>query len=651
MAARLRRGCAPDACRTLSRAGTTAEIALVRNYTYDTNTGRLLNLRAGWDADISDANPPTTWFQNDQIAYDQIGNPTSVLDTPANTRECYVYDHWNRLVRAYTSTAACLTGTINASNPGAELGVTQNAAARGVQPFDEQYTYTDIGQLKSIIDVRLDTNVTRTHTYPSVNVTTPPLRPHAVTSVTVTGGPTESYGYDDQGSMTNRNGTGMTWDKQGRLATVGTAQTNIYNVTNQRLIRINNSTGSGTLYLPGIEITGPIAGGTPTWTTYYSLAGSTVAIRTGVGGPNTGTVNTYWNCAQRQNSTTCTTPTAPATATVTPARQRLTPYGNERTGTTTTLPGTDHDFLGQPEDPTGLNYLNNRYHDPAIGAFISVDPLVAKTGQPYLYGNGNPITLSDPSGLEPGCGATAFSASSCADAHEEAESAYQKALGPQPGSGGPGQNGSTSKADELRREYVDLANNEIQRGFDPPPNAGNITYNSFFYELEATNSSQGAYITYLYGQGTLEFCEDLCFATVVGVSDIQDVDHDWSVDVPIGDTLLGVFGFIPVVGPAVDGAAIAGSWAELPRQNLPEPNYIWTAQVAIWDGGRNEAPVLLTTAVVQIGLAVEDPIYPPGAVPGSPGAVGIAPVPTLGLTFAMGQIQTATMDWTRTWIG
>jgi len=46
-------------------------------------------------------------------------------------------------------------------------------------------------------------------------------------------------------------------------------------------------------------------------------------------------------------------------------------------------------------------FLNNRYTDPSLGAFISVDPLVGQTGQPYLYANGSPATLSDPSGLDP----------------------------------------------------------------------------------------------------------------------------------------------------------------------------------------------------------------------------------------------------------
>jgi RHS repeat-associated protein len=85
---------------------------------------------------------------------------------------------------------------------------------------------------------------------------------------------------------------------------------------------------------------------------------------------------------------------------------------------------TQRGFVAQTEDDTtGLNYLNNRYHDPALGVFISVDPLVSKTGEPYLYASGNPTTLSDPSGLEPGCGATAAKAGpgACGSAHQSAD--------------------------------------------------------------------------------------------------------------------------------------------------------------------------------------------------------------------------------------
>ena len=80
---------------------------------------------------------------------------------------------------------------------------------------------------------------------------------------------------------------------------------------------------------------------------------------------------------------------------------RYTPYGNLRTSSATT----DQLQLGQTHDySTNLNYLNNRYHDPTVGVFVSVDPLVTMTGQPYVYGAANPVTYSDPSGLciEPG---------------------------------------------------------------------------------------------------------------------------------------------------------------------------------------------------------------------------------------------------------
>lgn len=44
-------------------------------------------------------------------------------------------------------------------------------------------------------------------------------------------------------------------------------------------------------------------------------------------------------------------------------------------------------------------FLNNRYQDPTLGTFLSVDPLVSTTGDPYLYAGGNPTTFADPTGL------------------------------------------------------------------------------------------------------------------------------------------------------------------------------------------------------------------------------------------------------------
>jgi RHS repeat-associated protein len=56
-------------------------------------------------------------------------------------------------------------------------------------------------------------------------------------------------------------------------------------------------------------------------------------------------------------------------------------------------------FAGGYTDPTGLVYLIGRYYDPATGQFLSVDPLVDATGEPYAYTGDDPVNGVDPLGL------------------------------------------------------------------------------------------------------------------------------------------------------------------------------------------------------------------------------------------------------------
>ncbi len=65
------------------------------------------------------------------------------------------------------------------------------------------------------------------------------------------------------------------------------------------------------------------------------------------------------------------------------------------TGSVTTPVG----FAGGYTDPSGLLYLVHRYYDPATGQFLSLDPLVQQTTQPYQYAGNDPVNGSDPSGL------------------------------------------------------------------------------------------------------------------------------------------------------------------------------------------------------------------------------------------------------------
>ena len=48
-------------------------------------------------------------------------------------------------------------------------------------------------------------------------------------------------------------------------------------------------------------------------------------------------------------------------------------------------------FQGSYSDATGLIYLVDRYYDPGTDQFLSVDPLVAETGQPYAFNGGRPV--------------------------------------------------------------------------------------------------------------------------------------------------------------------------------------------------------------------------------------------------------------------
>ncbi|GGP97540.1 hypothetical protein GCM10010266_21020 [Streptomyces griseomycini] len=64
--------------------------------------------------------------------------------------------------------------------------------------------------------------------------------------------------------------------------------------------------------------------------------------------------------------------------------------------------GWDFQPGGTTDEPTGLTHLGAREYDPAIGRFISVDPMTdvaeSQTMNPYAYANNSPVTYSDPSG-------------------------------------------------------------------------------------------------------------------------------------------------------------------------------------------------------------------------------------------------------------
>ena len=88
-----------------------------------------------------------------------------------------------------------------------------------------------------------------------------------------------------------------------------------------------------------------------------------------------------------------------ATANVIERREHE-PYGAQLTPTVQDGPG----YTGHVQDAaTGLVYMQQRYYDPGIGRFLSVDPVTANSGtganfNRYWYANNNPYRFVDPDG-------------------------------------------------------------------------------------------------------------------------------------------------------------------------------------------------------------------------------------------------------------
>ncbi|WP_345780300.1 RHS repeat-associated core domain-containing protein [uncultured Stenotrophomonas sp.] len=90
-------------------------------------------------------------------------------------------------------------------------------------------------------------------------------------------------------------------------------------------------------------------------------------------------------------------------------RTHYEPYGKPINRTVDGVGYTGHKMDGD----TGLSYMQQRYMDPQLGVFLSVDPVTAYE-QPigqfnrYRYANGNPYKFTDPDGRESGAAYSAM---------------------------------------------------------------------------------------------------------------------------------------------------------------------------------------------------------------------------------------------------
>lgn len=261
---------------------------------------------------------------------------------PGEEKPGYEYDTNNRLTKAATSTYEY----DSANNPTKIPGSTN--------------TYDNASELK--------TGTSLTYTYDELGERT---------KRTPTSGAATTYGYDQAGNLTS-----VTRPKEGKTAETkdtytydgndlrasqtisGTASFLTWNPT-QGLPLLLNDTANSYIYGPGgLPIEQISSGGTVTYL-HHDQQGST-RLLTG----STGTVT---------GSTT------------------FDAYGNKTgsTGTATTPLGYDAQYTSTD---TGLIYLRARTYDPTTAQFLTRDPWVGLSGEPYSYVADNPLTFSDPTG-------------------------------------------------------------------------------------------------------------------------------------------------------------------------------------------------------------------------------------------------------------
>jgi RHS repeat-associated protein len=376
-----------------AKLGTSTSYASVTD-SYDAHTGNL--------TDQLVTRSTTTPASVDETAYtydlaDNITHQTETRSGSSTTAEtqCYTYDPLDRLTAAWTATDTCAATPTSSNHSTVGDGITGGT-------YWTSWSYDDIGNRDTQTQHTVSGSGSDTVTTSGWSSS----QPNTLTGTTTTGGTTAStsYGYDSAGNTTTRDtSTGdqsLIWNNAGQLTTVsnsttGTATSYIYDADGSLLLQIDPTTT--TLYLGSEQITLNDSAGTTTGVRYYSASGGATIVRTGTG------TNYGFELAADQHGTNSLYLDYTAQ---TPTWRQFDPYGNAR-GTTTTW-ADNRTFLNKTTDTaTSLTNAGAREYDPTLGRFVSLDPLFEATSPQelngYTYAGDNPVTDSDPTGME-SCG-------------------------------------------------------------------------------------------------------------------------------------------------------------------------------------------------------------------------------------------------------
>ena len=221
-----------------------------------------------------------------------------------------------------------------------------------------------------------------------------------LTSIKNTGGATiHAFSHDVQGNVTDRNSVPLDFDFGNRLRNFGTQEHYRYDGLGRRVLAWRPTGGGSTLSMYSQSGQVMYQHSDPLVRTIENvyLAGSLVAAREMA--LTNGAITVKYQHTDALGSPVAVTSQAGTVI----ERTNYDPYGG---AIGKVIDGVG--YTGHVMDPlTGLTNMQQRYYDPLVGRFLSVDPVAARpTGDNfnrYSYAANNPYRFRDPDGREAAC--------------------------------------------------------------------------------------------------------------------------------------------------------------------------------------------------------------------------------------------------------
>jgi RHS repeat-associated protein len=373
--------------------------------------------QVGWEYDLRDEPIGLTYPNGKSVSrhYDDAGRLESVTDWLGHTT-AFAYDRDSGLTATAFPTATGDLDEYAFDRAGRMSGVTMK---KGAEPLASLgYSRDPAGQVEALVSQGLPGAEEEAFTYDEDE------------RLKTAGA--DTYGYDDADNLTSAPGTTNAFDKASQLESA-TGATFTYDKEGERT-KITPSSGPATTY--GYDQAGNLTavdraeeGEAPAISEAFAYDGTGLLTSRTTGlatqhfvwdhsaalplvlddgdnsylyGPaglpfeqiSTEEAPTYLHHDQLGSTRLLTDSSGAAAAT-----QTFTPYGSPagKTGSATTPLG----FAGQyTMGQSGLIYLRARFYDPGTAQFMSVDPAMAVTRQPYNYAGSSPLNFIDRTGRD-----------------------------------------------------------------------------------------------------------------------------------------------------------------------------------------------------------------------------------------------------------